>query len=130
MADQSDINRLYAAWGDAFARKDVDAIFALLTDDYTLWVPGAPPTTREALRPRLSAAIAAYDMSPRFELLDRVVSGDIACDIGWDIQEARPRGGAGEPISQRQRVCLVLRRGPDGTWRFARGMSQAGPAQA
>lgn len=123
MSEHPEIDRLYAAWGTAFARKDVDAIFALLTDDYTLWVPGAPPITRDALRSRLSAAIAAFDVTPRFELLDRVVSGDLACDIGWDIQDARPASG-GDAVSQRQRVCLLLRRGSDGVWRFARGMSQ------
>ena len=130
MIEHPGIDRLYRSWSDAFARKDVDAIFALLTDDYTLWMPGAPPVDREALRPRLATALAAYDLTPRFECLDRIVSGDIACDIGWDVQDARPHaegGAAGAAMSQRQRVCLVLRRGGDNVWRFARGVSQPVP---
>lgn len=67
MIEHPGIERLYQSWSDAFARKDVDAIFALLTDDYTLWMPGAPPVDQDALRPRLTAALAAYDLTPRFE---------------------------------------------------------------
>ena len=130
MIEHPGIERLYQAWSDAFARKDIDAIFGLLTDDYTLWMPGAPPVDREALRPRLVAALAAYDLSPRFECLDRILAGDIACDIGWDVQEARPHAAGGAAMAQRQRVCLVLRRGSDGVWRFARGVSQPAPAPA
>lgn len=128
MTAQSGIDRLYESWRDAFAKRDVDAILSLLTDDYTLWVPGAPPMHRDALGPRLRAVLETYDVVPRFERLDRFISGDVACDIGWDVQEARPRSGNAAPVAQRQRVCLVLRRGPDGVWRFARGMSQPGPA--
>jgi ketosteroid isomerase-like protein len=131
MIEHPGIERLYQSWSDAFARKDIDAIFGLLTDDYTLWMPGAPPVDRDALRPRLTAALASYDLAPRFECLDRIVSGDFACDIGWDVQDVRPHAAADVPaIAQRQRVCLVLRRGSDSVWRFARGVSQPAPETA
>jgi len=121
------IDALYAAWSEAFRRQDLDAIFDLLTPDYVLWAPGAPPMDRDALRPRLAAALAAYDLVPAFECEERIVSGDLAFERGWDIQEIRPRAG-GDVRSQRQRVFLILRRGSDGRWRFARGMSQPGPS--
>jgi ketosteroid isomerase-like protein len=31
------IDQLYASWGEAFRRTDVDAIAELLTPDYVLW---------------------------------------------------------------------------------------------
>jgi ketosteroid isomerase-like protein len=66
-------------------------------------------------------------VTPRFEREERIVSGDLAFERGGDVQEARVRA-TGETRTQRQRVFLILRRGADGRWRFARGMSQPGPA--
>jgi uncharacterized protein (TIGR02246 family) len=122
----SDIDALYDAWADAYRRQDVDAVLELLTPDYVLWVAGAEPMTRDVLAPRLVAAFHAYDVTPRFEREERIVSGDLAFERGWDVQQARVRA-TGEMRTQRQRVFLVLRRGDDGRWRFARGMSQPAP---
>jgi ketosteroid isomerase-like protein len=124
---EQNIDDLYAAWGEAFRRQDVDAVVALMTPDYVLWAPGAAELDAAGLRPRLKAAFAAYDITSTFESVERLVAGDLAVDSGWDIQRLRPRSG-GEEIVNRQRVMLVLRRSSDGKWRFARGISQAGPA--
>ena len=122
------IDDLYAEWIAAFRRKDVDAIIALLTEDYTLWAPGKPPMTdRESLRPAMIAAFRDFDLEPAFERDAQFVSGDLAVDLGWDVQTITPRAG-GEPKTMRQRVAVVLRRDPDGRWRFARGITQPGPA--
>jgi ketosteroid isomerase-like protein len=120
------IDDLYAAWNDAFRRGDVEAAVALLTADYVLWASGAPPLNVDALRPRFAAAFTAYEMTSTFECEERLISGDLAFDRGWDVQQVRPRSG-GEAQSARQRVFLLLRKCPDGLWRFARGMSQPGP---
>jgi uncharacterized protein (TIGR02246 family) len=121
------IDALYTAWRDAFRRQDLEAILALVTPDYVLWAAGMPPMNAGELRPRLAAAFAAYEIDPMFESEERLVSDDLAFERGWDIQTLRPRAG-GEVQSHRQRVFLLLRRCPDGVWRFARGMSQPGPA--
>ncbi len=110
------------------ARRDVDRVLNLLTPDYVLLASGTAPVGRDALRPLLMAAIDKYDIEPSFEREEQVVSGDLAFERGWDVQRARPRAG-GETRVQRQRVFLILRRGTDGVWRFARGMSQPGPAE-
>jgi ketosteroid isomerase-like protein len=123
----SEIDKLYEAWRDAFRRRDVQAIFDLLTSDYVLWPAGAPSMTRDSLKPRLVAALSAYEITPSFEREERLVAGHVAFERGWDVQQIRPRAG-GEIKTQRQRVFLILRRGGDGKWRFARGMSQPGPA--
>ena len=123
----SEIDKLYEVWGDAFRRQDLQAIFDLLTFDYVLWPAGAPSMTRDSLKPRLVATLSAYEVTPSFEREERLVAGDLAFERGWDVQQIRPRAG-GEVKTQRQRVFLILRRGSDGRWRFARGMSQPGPA--
>lgn len=123
----SEIDELYEAWGDAFRRRDVQAILDLLTSDYILWPAGGSSMTRDSLKPRLVATLSAYEVTPSFEREERLVAGDLAFERGWDVQQIRPRNG-GETKTQRQRVFLILQRGSDGQWRFARGMSQPGPA--
>ena len=118
----SEIDQLYEAWGHAFQSKNTEAILDLLTPDYVLWPAGAPAMNRDSLAPRLAATLNAYDVTPSFEREERLVSGDFAFERGWDIQQIRPRSG-GETKTHRQRVFLVLHRGADGRWRFARGMS-------
>jgi ketosteroid isomerase-like protein len=70
--------------------------------------------------------MGAYDVTPSFELEERLVAGDWAFERGWDVQQVRPCNG-GEVTTHRHRVFLMLQRGVDGRWRFARGMSQPGP---
>jgi uncharacterized protein (TIGR02246 family) len=120
------IDALYAAWRDAIRRQDVDGVLALLEPDYLLLMAGVPPFTVDSMRPRLAAALAAYEIEPAFERDEQIVLGDWAFERGWDVQTIKPRAGGPTQV-QRQRVFLVLRRGADGTWRFARGMSQPGP---
>lgn len=115
------VDALYAAWADAFRRKDVDAVLDLLTPDYVLLRPGAPPMTADAIRPGLVAAFASFDIVMTFEREERIVSGDLAFEQGWDVQTVRPRAG-GDAREQRQHVALLLRRDTDGSWRFSRGM--------
>lgn len=123
----SEIDKLYHAWGEAFQSKNVDAILSLLTPDYVLWPAGAPAMSRDSLVPRLVATLSSYDITPSFEREELLVAGDFAFERGWDIQRICPSSG-GEVKTQRQRVFLVLQRGTDGRWRFARGMSHPGPA--
>jgi uncharacterized protein (TIGR02246 family) len=122
------IDALCDAWREAFARRDIEAILELLTLDYLLLAPKLLPMGRDALRPQLVAALDAYEVTPGFEREERIISGDLAFERGWDVQVLTPRaGGASRTI--RQRVFLILQRGEDGNWRFARGMSQADPSQ-
>jgi uncharacterized protein (TIGR02246 family) len=121
------IEALYAAWRDAIRRHDIEGVLSLLEPDYLLWSPGAAALTVDALRPRLAVAFAAYDIEPSFERDEQIVFGDWAFERGWDVQAFSPRAGGPAQV-QRQRVFLILRRGADSRWRFARGMSQPGPA--
>ncbi len=123
----AEIDQLYEAWGEAFQYKNVGAILELLPPDYVLWPAGAPAISRDSLVPRVAATLSAYDVTPSFQREERLVAGDFAFERGWDIQKIRPCTG-GEVTTHRQRVFLVLQRGDDDRWRFARGMSQPGPA--
>lgn len=120
------IDQLHRDFAAAMARGDLEAVLGMLTADYVLFSPGRPPVQgREALRGMMAAAFEAYHIEAIFESIEQLVSGDLAVEVGIDRQRARPRAG-GEVTDRQQRVCLVLRRGDDGRWRYARGMSQAG----
>ena len=114
---------LYGKWGDAFHRQDIDAVIALLTPDYMLWIPGKPPIGADALRSALAQAFESFHILPYFEREGLIESADMVIDFGWDVQRITPKGG-GEPREQRQRVVLVLRRDSDGEWKFSRGIAQ------
>jgi ketosteroid isomerase-like protein len=103
-------------------------VLALLTPDYTLWRPEAPPLTIDSIRPQLEAAFERYEIEATFERIECFASGNLAIDCGWDVQTVHARDG-GAARTMRQRVWVILRRGNDGRWRFARGMAQPGPAE-
>jgi len=121
------IDELYQAWRDAFGRGDVNRVLALLAPDYTLWPAGMPVIGIDGLRPLLEAAFAAYDIESTFDRIECFVSGHVAVDCGWDVQVVRPKSG-GPAVTRRQRVWVILRRGNDARWRFARGIAQPGPS--
>jgi uncharacterized protein (TIGR02246 family) len=128
-ADQG-IDALHQAWTSAIRRGDVDAALELLTPDYVLWAPSVPALTgREAVRALFTATLAACEIDPQFESEERLVSGDLAVERGWDVQTIRPRSG-GAAQTRRQRVFLVLQCDGEGKWRYARGISQPGPLPA
>jgi uncharacterized protein (TIGR02246 family) len=123
-----EIASLHRQWRDALMDEDVDRVVGFLTPDYELWAPGAEPIRgRENVRTMMTAALARYRIDPAFESEECLVSGDLAVDRGWDVQTVVPREG-GVSQTRRQRVFLVIRRESDGAWRYARGMSQPGPA--
>jgi ketosteroid isomerase-like protein len=116
------IDDLYRQWSDAIRRRRPDELLELLTGDWELWAAGSPPVTRTDVVPMLAAALERYDVTPAFECHERIVAGEWAFDRGWDVQTMQPRDG-GAAVTRRQRVFLILRKGDDGRWRFARGMS-------
>jgi ketosteroid isomerase-like protein len=69
----SGIDALYVEWRDAFVRQDINAILELLTPDYVLWTPGAPPMTRQSLASRLAAAFSSHYLLPSFEREEQLV---------------------------------------------------------
>jgi len=119
------IEALRRRWISAIKDRNPDALIDLLTDDYEVWSNGAPPfigprTAADGMR----AALERFEIDQSFEPVETVVCGDWAFERGMETIVATPRGG-GEATTVTRRALLILRRGPDGTWRFARGMTNA-----
>src|SRR5215210_3922892 len=76
--------------------------------------------------PRMAAFFETYEIHQGFERQEIVVSGDLAFVRGMEINQVVPRDGS-LPMEIRQRAFSILFRGPDGVWRFARGMTNRPP---
>jgi len=117
------IAALRAAWTDAVAARNADALKDLLTDDYEVWPQGAPPIIGPAAATAaMRGAVERFDIVQSFEALETVVAGDWAFERGIERMILTPRGG-GEQRTIEQRTFLIERKGQDGKWKFARGMT-------
>jgi ketosteroid isomerase-like protein len=122
------IDVLRAAWTNAVATRNPDALKDLLTDDYEVWPQGAAPMIGPAAAAAaMRGAIDQFDIVQSFEPLETVVAGDWAFERGIERMVLTPRDG-GEKKAIEQRTLLIERKGLDGKWRFARGMTNQGTA--
>jgi len=117
------IDALRAAWTNAVAARNPDALKDLLTDDYEVWPQSAPPIVGPAAAAAaMRGAIDRFDIVQSFEAIETVVAGDWAFERGIERMTLTPRGG-GETTNMEQRTFLIEHKGVDGKWRFARGMT-------
>lgn len=126
--DRAAIAAVRDAWVASVASRDPSAIRDLLTDDYEVWAHGAPPIRgRDAAAAAMSAALARFTIEQSFEPIETVVAGDWAFERGVERMRVTPLDG-GPPRDMSQRALLILHRGRDGRWRYARGMTNGLPA--
>ena len=121
------IAALRAAWTNAVAARNPDALKDLLTDDYEVWPQGAAPLVGPAAAAAaMRGAIERFEIAQSFEPIETVVAGDWAFERGIERMDLTPRDG-GEKRTIEQRTFLIERKGEDGKWRFARGMTNLVP---
>jgi len=121
------IEQLFQDWKEAGRRGDAQAMAQMVTEDAEFWSHGAPPMQgRESVAPRMAAFFETHEIDQGFERQEIVVSGDLAFVRGMEINQVVPRDGS-PPMEIRQRAFSILFRGPDGIWRFARGMTNRPP---
>jgi uncharacterized protein (TIGR02246 family) len=117
-----EIDELFADWMEAGKRGDVAALVSLVAEDAEFWTHGAPAVKgRQAAAAMFEGFFAAFSYEQSFETLERVVLDGWAFVRGVEHNRITPRGG--ETVEIRQRAFMMLRREPDGRWRFARGMT-------
>jgi ketosteroid isomerase-like protein len=114
-----------AAWMAAVAHRDANALRELLTDDYVLWANGASPTIGpDAAVQTMHDLISRFRIEQAFDVRDTIVASDWTFQWGIERLTLIPIDG-GDPTTIVQRTMLVFRRGDDGQWRYARGMTNA-----
>jgi len=119
--------RTFDLWRAAVQEGDLDAIAGLVAEDAEFWTHSQPALRgRDTLRGAMSPLLEAWALDQEFACDELIVSGDLAVARGTEINRLTPRAG-GESVVRRQRALSVLRRGADGVWRFARGMTTPAP---
>lgn len=122
MTSDEAIDRLFADWMEAGKRGDVAAVVSLITEDAEFWTHGAPAVKgRPAVAAMMEGFFAGFHFEQSFETLERIVVDGWAFVRGFELNRVTPKGG--ETVEIRQRAFMVLRREEDGSWRFARGMT-------
>jgi uncharacterized protein (TIGR02246 family) len=118
-----EIDRLFADFSDALRRGDCDALADLVTEDAEFWSPGVPAMRgRDEVRTRMRQACEQYTVERTWDEVERVAGDGFAVSVGIERTLATPRAG-GEAIEVVQRGWTMARRGADGRWRFARGIT-------
>jgi uncharacterized protein (TIGR02246 family) len=126
-ADQTSPAALRAAWIAAIDARDAQALRPLLTDDYEVWPHGIEPLIgADVAVTAMAAALERNSVEQDFDAIETVIAGDWAFERGIERIRVTPLDGS-PPRSAEQRALLILRRGEDGNWRFARGMTNGLP---
>jgi len=129
LIDQSTPSAVRDAWVAAIAARDPQSLRPLLADDYEVWAHGVEPLVgADAAVAAMVAAVERNRIEQSFEPIESVIAGDWAFERGIERLAVTPVDG-GPTRMMSQRALLILRRGDDGKWRFARGMTNGLPAE-
>lgn len=122
------IDRTLAEWAAAIAEGDLALISSMVTEDAEFWTHGAAPLVgRAAVESAFKPILEAYKFSQRFDEQERYLGPTWALLCGVEYNTMEPRNG-GPRRQVEQRAFSLLRRESDGRWRFARGITNQGPA--
>lgn len=129
--DEQAIRKLTADWLRALGAKDVAFLSAMVTDDAVFLPPGFPPIRGkvgvEAMYRRFFPQFSSVEQTVSLEELQ--VAGDWAFAWGTEKFTLVPEAG-GATIEIEGKGMTILRRQPDGSWKFARGINNAVPKPA
>jgi ketosteroid isomerase-like protein len=116
-----------SAWMSAVTSGDAEALRPLITDDYELWPHARPPLRGiDATVAAMRAAMQQFRIEQHFETEETVIAGDWAFERGVETMTVTALAG-GPSRTMTQRALLILRRGTDQRWRYARGMTNGLP---
>jgi ketosteroid isomerase-like protein len=125
-ADLAAIDDLCDAWIDGVQRGDAERLRDCLVPEYELWANGSAPLGgRDVV---VAAVVKARQrwgqVEQSFDAVETVVNGDSGYQRGVERLRLVPLdGSATRQITQR--ALLILARGEDGRWRYARAMTNA-----
>jgi uncharacterized protein (TIGR02246 family) len=121
--DQSQIRSLSQAWIDATRTKDISRLLSMIVEDAVFLPPGSPPVKgRAEIASMFRTFFSQCDAEQTVTLEEVEISGDLAFCWGAETLKAT-RVSGGPPRFMRGHGLSILRRQPDGSWKFARGIN-------
>ena len=129
--DEQAIRKLSEDWLEAVRAKDIPRLSGMVTDDAVFLPPGFSP-----IRGRPGVETMYRSFFPQFSSVEQSVSieeiqvaGDWAFAWGTEKFTLVPLTG-GAPIEMQGKGMSILKRQPDGSWKFARGINNTQPNPA
>jgi uncharacterized protein (TIGR02246 family) len=119
------IDDLLENWLAAIKTKDANGLAALVTEDCVFLASGSAPILgRQKLKEAYVNLFQRYDVEQKVHFEEIQSASDWAFGWGTDEITVRPVAG-GAPVHFAGHSVSILRREPDGVWRFARGINNA-----
>jgi uncharacterized protein (TIGR02246 family) len=129
--DEQAIRKLTEDWLAAVHTKDIPRLIAMVTDDAVFLPPGLSP-----IRGKQAVEAMYQTFFPQFSSIEQDVSIEeiqIADDwaFSWGTEKfvLVPKAG-GPPIEMQGKGMTILRKQPDASWKFARGINNTLPKSA
>ena len=121
-ADVEAIKRVNVDLINAFNAGDAAAAVALVMDDAVDLPPNRPAVIgREAIRSFVQSDFDTFTMNFADEIVEVEVAGDLAVIWSNYTVTLTPKDD-GEPIENNGKWLKVLKRQPDGSWKFSRNI--------
>lgn len=126
--DREAILRLTEDWLAAVRAKDIHRLTAMVTEDAVFLPAGLPPVRGkqavEALYRQFFPQFRSVEQTVAIEEIE--IAGDWAFSWGFETFVVLPIDG-GPEIRRQGKGMSILRRQPDGSWLFARGINNTAP---
>jgi uncharacterized protein (TIGR02246 family) len=121
------IQRLTQRWIEAVKAKDIDRLLSLVTDDVVFLPPSWPPIKgKQAVGELYRSLFTQFDVDQAAVIEEIELTGEWAFSWGTETLTLSPLRG-GQPIRTRGKGLTILRRQPDSSWKFARGINNLVP---
>jgi uncharacterized protein (TIGR02246 family) len=129
--DKQAIHQLSVEWMAALKAKDISKLLSLLTEDVVFLPPGLPPLRgKAAVEAMYKSFLPQFSSIEQQAALEEVeVVGDWAFAWGSESLVLVLQPG-GSPIQMDGKGLSILKRQPDGSWKFARAVNNAQPRTA
>ena len=119
-ADMAAIRATDSAFATAMGAGDAAGVAAIYLPDAHLLPPDAAPVEgREAIQQFVAGLLSAYHVTIVVSADEIEGRGDLAYARGHYTMEGVPKAAGTPPLHEEGKFLEVLRRQPDGTWRYA-----------
>lgn len=117
------VQNMVQRWEDASRKKDPETILSMIAEDAVFLSPGMGKVEgKEGVAALYRSMLLKFDWVQNFEIEEVAASGDMLYVRGIDSATVTPLDGT-KPSRYRGYGMMILRKQPDGSWKFARGIN-------